>query len=236
MQLTEAMDVVHRQVEEYESEIRFLKDTKSPKVQRTMRTPRRAYADIGDRRGSSDDLQQLASQANVGAFEAALFRPALQAARRDAAQWKAKATISSLQELPPLYVPGTPSSGEEKSSDEDSNPILQLSSALSSYRMETASVKVVDISKRGRSSRSMLHDMMKNKLAASNLLDNSAAAARLWLESHGAQDGSVAVTRSDVAGKPLIGRVKLAGQEPVRTIAATANREDLYRLQLQLIQ
>jgi hypothetical protein len=231
------MDVMHRQVEEYESEIRFLKDAKTPKGR--SRTPRRSYAEhIREHSRSGDDLQSLASEGSVGAFEAALFRPALQAARRDAAQWKAKATISTLLELPPLHVTGfaVAEKGEEKVSDEDTNPLLELSSALAFYRTETASVKVVDITqpKEGKSSRSCLHESMMRKASAANQLDQAAAAARQWLERNGAGHGDLSV--KNFTGNPLVGRVKFAGPDPIRTVPTATNREDLYRLQLHLVQ
>jgi hypothetical protein len=179
------MDVLHRQVEEYEGEIRFIKDAKSPTKGRS-RTPRRSYVDHL-RENSGDNLQNMASETSVGAFEAALFRPALQAARKDAAQWKAKATISTLLELPPLHVHAATNSSEEKTADEDFSPFMQLSSALSHYRMEAASIKVIDLSKLtpGKSSRSCLYETMMKKASAANELDIAAAAARQWLESHG---------------------------------------------------
>jgi hypothetical protein len=237
------MDVLHRQVEEYENEVRFLKDAKSPQAKRSGRTPRRgydrAYTNIGDRPNSSDDLQALASSTGVGAFEAALFRPALHAARRDAAQWKTKATISSLLELPPLNVPGAPSisSEEEKTMDDYGNPFLQLSSALSLYRLETASVKVVDISKctPAKTSRAHLHETMRKKASAADRLDQATAAARQWLEIHGANNADI-VPDYDLTDKPLVGRVKFGGSESVRILPTAANPEDLYRLQLHLVQ
>ena len=87
------MDVLHRQVEEHGGEIRFINNAKSPKMGRSW-TPRRSDMDHL-RENSGNNLQNLAWGTSVGAFEASLFRPALQAARKDAAQWKAKATISS---------------------------------------------------------------------------------------------------------------------------------------------
>ena len=225
------MDVLHRQVEEYESEIRFLKDAKSPKARVRSRTPRRDYGDLSGGR-SGDDLQALSISANLGAFEAALFRPALHAARLDASKWKASATISNLLELPPLHVPNVPSEGEQKVSEEADTPLKQLSSALSTYRMESASVKVVDLSAIDKSSRTQLHETLMKKVDASNKLDQATATARQWLESRQASfvEGGL------VAGLPLVGRVKLAGDEPVRTIPTPANKEDLFRLQLHVVQ
>ena len=209
-QLTEAMDVLHRQVEEYESEIRFLKDAKSPKVR--SRTPRRAYTEhLRERSRSGDDLQGMASEGSSGAFEAALFRPALQAARRDAAQWKARATISTLLELPPLAVPTTSTasnSEETKSSEDYPDPLMELSSALSSYRKTTASVRVVDITKpvHAKSYRSYLHESVMKKASAANQLDKATAAARQWLEFN--EIGETPTPKS-FRDHPLIGRVNI---------------------------
>lgn len=224
--------MVHRQVEEYESEIRFLKDAKSPKGRVRSRTPRRDYADLSGRR-SGDDLQALATSANLGAFEAAIFRPALHAARRDASRWKAKATISTLLELPPLHVPGLPSSGDEEKTaeEEDDNPLMQLSAALSNYRRATASVKVVDLSA-PKSSRAQLHETLMKKVTASNSLDQATATARQWLESRQPN----VVGDAELNSRPLVGRIKMTGGDPVRTIPTAANRDDLYRLQLHMVQ
>ena len=230
--LEEAMDVLHRQVEEYENEIRLLRDSKTPSKGPRSRTPRRTFApesSMRDRSRSNENLQGLEDDGHLGAFEAALFRPALLAARKDAAQWKARATINTLLELPPLNV--RVDSGEEKvAEDEDDNPLMQLSSALSYYQNETASVRIVDISK--PRARMQLHQMKIRKAAASEQLDKATAAARQWLESRGMGSHSLL----DPHGQPLIGRVRFGGPEPVRTIPTPATGEDLYRLQLHVLQ
>ena len=230
-QLTEAMDVLHRQVEEYESEIRFLKDTKSPT--KGSRGPRRSYTSDALRESrSGGDLQAIASEAHAGAFEAALFRPALLAARRDAAHWRTKATISTLLELPPLTVPKLE---EEKSADDDDmSPFLQLSSALANYRSQVASIKVVDLTKPSKSPRAELYSMLRKKAAAAQHLDEAAASARQYLERH----GSLVPINTVVAAEPklLMGRVKFAGAEPVKTIPTSTTLEDLHRLQLHMVR
>jgi hypothetical protein len=231
--LEEAMDVLHRQVEEYENEIRLLRDSKTPSKGPRSRTPRRTFApesSIRDRSRSNENLHGLEDDGHLGAFEAALFRPALLAARKDAAQWKARATINTLLELPPLNV--RVDSGEEKvAEDEDDNPLMQLSSALSYYQNETASVRIVDISK--PRVRMQLHQMKIKKAAASEQLDKATAAARQWLESRGVGSHNLLDPHG---GQPLVGRVKFAGPEPVRTIPTPATGEDLYRLQLHVLQ
>jgi dynactin 1 len=232
--LEEAMDVLHRQVEEYENEIRLLRDSKTPSKGHRSRTPRRAFtpeSSLRDRSRSNENLQGLEDEGHLSAFEAALFRPALLAARKDAAQWRSKATINTLLELPPLNVPINSSfAGEEKVSDEADNPLLELSSALSYYQKATASVKVVDLTK--TRPRMQLHDMIMRKASASEQLDKAAAVARQFLESRG-----IGSHKIETSGQPLVGRVKFAGPEPIRTIPTPVfSNEDLYRLQLHVVQ
>ncbi|KAL3923589.1 MAG: hypothetical protein SGILL_001569 [Bacillariaceae sp.] len=228
--LEEAMDVLHRQVEEYENEIRMMRDSKTPSkgVRRTRAfTPDKS---LRDRNRSNENLSGMMEEGNLGAFEAALFRPALLAARKDAAQWKAKATIEKLLSLPPLNVSMSRGEDEEKEEEKEKNPMLELSAGLAHYQEELASVRLVDISK--PNVRMQLHAMKMRTATASQQLDEAAATARQWLESHGSTGGY----RLDTSMQPLLGRVKFAGPEPVRTFPTPANLEDLYRLKLHVIQ
>ena len=229
--LSEAMDVLNRQVEEYENEIRA-RDSKTPTKSRSR--PRQSFtpeSSFRDRSRSSENLRDIADEGNLGAFEAALFRPALQAARKDAAQWKNNATVNTLLELPPLNV-NMGYGGEEKQAEED-DPLFRLSSALSRYEKEVASVRIVDItSTGGKSPRMQLHDTIMRKAAASQEVDKASAVARQWLESRG-----VGVpTLVDTTKQPLVGRVKFSGLEPFQTIPTSVTGEDLYRIQLNLGQ
>lgn len=228
--LSEAMDVLHRQVEEYENEIRA-RDSKTPTK---SRRPRRSFTPESTGRSSSQDSLRDGEDGSRSAFEAALFRPALQAARRDAAQWKTKATINTLLTLPPLKVSMDPTSlseGEEKFADEDMDPLYQLSSSLSSYQRETASVRLVDITKSTKSPRMQLHDIMMRKAAASQEVDKAAAVARQWLESQRA-----GIPKIETPANPLVGRVTFAGPGPIRKIPTPATAEDLFRIQLNLVK
>eukprot|EP00533_Pseudo-nitzschia_delicatissima_P009329 CAMPEP_0116082544 /NCGR_PEP_ID=MMETSP0327-20121206/2787_1 /TAXON_ID=44447 /ORGANISM="Pseudo-nitzschia delicatissima, Strain B596" /LENGTH=1348 /DNA_ID=CAMNT_0003573353 /DNA_START=3974 /DNA_END=8020 /DNA_ORIENTATION=- len=224
--LSEAMDVLHRQVEEYENEIRA-RDSKTPTK---ARRPRRSFTPESTSRSSSSDSLRDSEDGSRSAFEAALFRPALQAARHDAAQWKAKATVNTLLNLPPLKVRMDPTAGEEKFADEDMDPLFQLSSSLSTYQRATASVRLVDITN-GKSPRMQLREMMTRKAAASQEVDKAAAVARQWLESRGA-----GIAKIETPSNPLVGRVKFAGPEPVRRIPTPATAEDLFRIQLNLVK
>jgi dynactin 1 len=230
--LEEAMDVLHRQVEEYENEIRVLRDSKTPTKGVRSRAQRRAFTpdtSLRDRSRSSENLSGMDEEGHLGAFEAALFRPALLAARKDAAQWKAKATIEKLLSLPPLDVPISRNDGEEKEEEKDGNPMLELSSALAHYQDQAATVRLVDISK--PRARMQLHEIKLRTAAASQKLDKAAAVARQWLENH--VSGS---HKSDVGGHALLGRVRFAGPDPVQTFSIPSTSEDLYRLQLHVVR
>ena len=76
-----------------------------------------------------------------------------------------------------------------------------------------------------------LHDMMTRKAAASEQVDKAGAVARSWLESRGAVMPKIETTTTTAAANPplLVGRVKFAGPDPIRTTRTSATGEDLYR-------
>jgi len=122
--LQEALDVMQKQAEEYEKEIRSLKDKSRPS--RGVRTaggkltPRKQSSSM-DLEATLSQLGQAAaggsSKSSSGAsssrdvllesisLETALFRPALSSAVQSANYWKTKAMGSALEKLTPLNVP-----------------------------------------------------------------------------------------------------------------------------------
>lgn len=159
------MDVLHRQVDEYENEIRALKDFKSP-GRGAKRTPRRAMTSVTDvspygRGGTADDT-------NPGALEATLFRPALQRALRDASKWKASAVGAALSSLSPLPLPPALSTAAKDRPVADD--LLELTSAMAQYRMEKASFSLVDLSNRSKSPKIQLRESYSKNAAASEKL------------------------------------------------------------------
>lgn len=160
--LSEAMDVLQRQVDEYENEIRVLKDFKSPKRggAAARGTPRRSMTSVGDFGSPQSRMMVEEKQTSTGALEATLFRPALQQALEESAYWK-KTTVESLLDLPPLPMP-TPE--ESKMSDERADDLHQLNTALHDYRFELASIKIVDLTRKDKSPREQLRE---NKARAS---------------------------------------------------------------------
>jgi hypothetical protein len=169
------MDVLQHQVDEYENEIRALKDFKSPKrAGPSNRTPRRSATSVSDTSiqgaGSFDDVN-----ASNFVLEATLFRPALQKALHEAARWKATATASAIMELPHLPIPANRrvTSGESKFSERDqtSEDLAQLALALSSYRLEQASISMVDLTRRDKTPRVQLRELNARKVASSGRLE-----------------------------------------------------------------
>lgn len=158
--LTEAMDVLQRQVDEYENEIRVLKDFKSPKRGAAARgTPRRALTSISDLASPAGRGGAVPEEANsnTGALEATIFRPALQQSLRETARWKSVAMSSALADLAPL--PGyTNDSLSQSKKDDTWDGIVQLNSALANYRLKMASVKLVDLTNKNKSARQQLRE------------------------------------------------------------------------------
>jgi hypothetical protein len=239
LQLTEAMDVLHQQVEEYENEIRFRKDFKSPKsAQRNSRTSRASPFSPGLSTGAGklgEDVQD-ASPATVGALEAALLRPALQAARRDASMYKAQSFAAALSSLPPLPGAFTVSGNAEESQEPESAETLQtlstsLSRARSLARLEKASISIVDLRKTNKASRFALMDSMAKSYNAEMHLAYAVSAAERWLSD---KDGSP-LNLDDSTTRHLVGRVKIAGENP-SVVPVTVNTPTLQRLQMHMLQ
>lgn len=183
------MDVMQREVEMYENEIRALKDQKTPKRGGVAArgTPRRAMTTVADltpqARGSS--LQTEDVQGDIGVLEATLFRPALQQALREVNRWKAATMTSSIMDLPPL-PPITPppivrvsEDGKEEidytgpSNGFFSDDYYRLTSAINNCRIVKSSVKMVDLTNREKPPRVQLQEMMAKTNAATQLVETT---------------------------------------------------------------
>lgn len=141
---------MQRQVDEYEQEIRLLKDFKSPQ-RGSKRTPRRALTSLSDRGGMVEDSQHSAS-----ALEATFFRPALQKALDEASYWKGSAIADMLNSLPPLpSAPGAPPIDPVQ--EEVSNMLI----AAASWRLTKSSYTLVDLTNKEKDPRLQLLEMNK---------------------------------------------------------------------------
>jgi hypothetical protein len=165
--LTEAMDVVQRQVDEYENEIRALKDFKSPKrAGATRGTPRRSMTSIGDFGSPGVRSAVEEKQTSTGMLEATVFRPALQQALEESARWKTSAAMSLL-DLPPLSV-----AEESKMADEATYDLYQLSTAIADYRLELSSIKLVDLTSKDKTPREQLRENKQRSRAVTMNLES----------------------------------------------------------------
>lgn len=244
--LTEAMDVLHRQVDEYENEIRALKDFKSPNsTQRSSRASRASpflSPGMSTSKGKPGDdvLLQDASPAAVGAMEAALLRPALQAARREASVWKAQSITTMISSLPPLHHSCSlalrhRSNQNEESKQSESTRDLEilaamLSQARSASRLEKASISIVDLSKPGKSSRLELAECTVKSAEADIKVAHAAMAVAQGLSGNENDSPTCLVFRSESnEGGKLIGRVKI-GANTASVVPLAVNSSALERL------
>ncbi len=165
--------MLQRQVDEYENEIRALKEFKSPSKSTKTRTPNRGLTPISvaspHRQGAVDDVF-----ISPGVLEATIFRPALQTALRNASKWKAATISASLADLPPLPT-FEPSSVVADAKAPDSpvsvaSELLHLTSALSNLRLVKASARLIDLSRTDKSPREQLQERIENEWAANERL------------------------------------------------------------------
>ena len=244
-QLMEAMEVLQEQVDGYENEIRMMNTMKSPKKPGSKAGSRRQSLEpkntpqAGKRQQSQRGLggtpagsagDGVVSAAAVGVLEAALFRPALSDARRDAAKWKNSALSQILLELPPLSVPC--STYDEESKDEyysdAMDNLTRLTDAVSSFRMEQASISVVDLEKSKGRARAQLRESVALRDAASRQVETAAASVQRCLAQYGpspVHNGS----------EFLRGKVTLQGKEPHQTLQANVTTEELHALNLHIL-
>ena len=246
--LTEAMDVLHAQVDEYEREIRSFKDPRKGRGAGSKKTPKKNSSS-----GQLFDLSKLgqgvpstdAGGKSAGglsrnvALEAALFRPALQSARFDSSLWKAKAIESSIMNLPPINVP------------QPRNPAVHFSHcaeelllASSNARRAKASFRVVDISKKsGAVSRIQLREELARTAAEPmHRLDAAAGSARAMLAKleksttfgEGTYSHTAQVASMDSSN--LVGRVRVPGSDPPRIVHMAVHKSELAALHRQLLQ
>jgi hypothetical protein len=142
-QLTEAMEVMQRENEMYETEIRQLKDFKSPNKRTSRPTHRGAM---------STPVPE-----NTSVLEATLYRPALQEALAEASRLKASATIKAVSNLPPLPR------------NVDFGVADPLDATVHACRMQWANLRLVNLTK-DENPRAQLRKLRKDSAAATERL------------------------------------------------------------------
>jgi hypothetical protein len=157
------MEVLQREVEMYENEIRSLKDFKSPKRGNVSGRSTPVRSNVGS--GVSANPRGPDDTHSTWTLEATLFRPALQEALREIAHWKAVATDAAILDLPPLpVVPFGATTGDA----------ILFSSAVAKSRIEKASVLLVDLTNKEKSPRVQLREMKEKRAAISDRLETIA--------------------------------------------------------------
>ncbi len=170
--LSEAVEVLQVQVDEYERGIRNKKESSKLRgsVSRMKgQTPRKSVAfeseislsKLGVGSSESFGAQQYQQSASKGlSLEAAFYRPALRAARSDAVAWRVKTMEQSISKMEPLVL-----SDASKISDL-SRCSQELLMASNQTRLDKASVRILDI-KHARRPRARIQLQEEQKLQSS---------------------------------------------------------------------
>jgi len=185
--LNEAMEVLQSQVDEYEKEIRSLKDPQKNKINRkgapgsarknTILETDFSLSSIG--LGNSQNAPQE-NNLRAGIVEAALFRPALRSARADASIWKSKAIADTLLKLPPLSAVSKFPNSEISSQRE------KLLLASSEVRRRKANVTILELGV-DNSARLRLREERRKTALAINRLEDVSNSVRFVLGSRAIQ-------------------------------------------------
>ena len=172
--LHEAIEVMEQQADEYQKEIRALKDkSRTPRVSRQISgriTPKKSssVADLDTTMSQfgSASKASVASSRDVMleniSLETALFRPALASATQSASYWKAQSMTNALSKLAPLNT--------KPKLEADKELVL----ARNELRLAKASFSIASLPDTDILSRSQLNDFkQKERLAESRLHDAS---------------------------------------------------------------
>ena len=212
--LKEALSVMEQQAEEYENQIRLLKD-KNPKARSRVRqsvTPKKSIdieatiSQLGTGSSKSSGTSSRDALLETISLETALFRPALSSATQSANYWKAKAMESALSKLTPLNVStktsSTPSSLGQKR-EERLHSVDEMDLARNELRLAKATFGIVDLSKSNESARVQLSKERQKEMAAAARLSS---VGRCF-------SGSVPPSRRPAAAKQSIGRIEVSCED-----------------------
>ncbi|KAL9189707.1 hypothetical protein ACHAXT_009382 [Thalassiosira profunda] len=261
--LQEALDVMQKQAEEYEKEIRSLKDKSRP-----SRGVRTAGGRTTPKKSSSMDLEATLNQLQTPgskstgsrdvllesiSLETALFRPALSSAVQSANHWKGKAMGSALSKLAPLNVPvvaqSVPSSAgveankaldellaqREMAAKDRAQCLDELALARKTSRMAKASFSIAELSRGDASSRTQLNEERRKDEVAQLKLQK---AADSWLKlTHEDSLAPSLPPGTQPGSTDPLGRITLPCRSGTGFVAPlTVNAADLRNLHSFLVQ
>ena len=253
--LQEAMDVMQKQTEEYEKEIRSLKDKSRP----TRSNVRTAGGSRATPKSSSMDLEATLNQLGQASgskppgstsrdvllesvsLESALFRPALSSAVQSSIYWKSKAMESALSKLAPLNV----STGNKarkaldnlfslRGNDETNglDCMNEIAMAMSEVRLVNASFSIVDLSKNDVPAREQLSCEKQKKRMAEQRLLNAASCFSAKTD----YDSPLS-SRLETREATVIGRITLPCRDGMGyVVPMTVTSADLRNLHSFLVQ
>jgi dynactin 1 len=183
--LQEALDVMQKQAEDYEKEIRSLKDKSRPT--RNVRTlgGNRAISKSSsmDLEATLNQIGQASGSKSLGltsqdvllesiSLETALFRPALSSALQTSVYWKSKAMRDAISNLAPLNVTTGISAGttlnnlsnlKRHGTTNETDVLNEIALAKSECRFLSASLAIADLSKNDISARAQLNCEQEKK-------------------------------------------------------------------------
>mmetsp|Transcript_7179 Transcript_7179/g.10479 ORF Transcript_7179/g.10479 Transcript_7179/m.10479 type:complete len:1368 (-) Transcript_7179:1444-5547(-) len=234
--LTDAMDVLQQQVDEYEYEIRSLRDPKTPgrnrqATPRKAATPRNNILRTPSKSSAAGIAEDAGSAAGVIALQAALFRPAIESIRHEASIWKTSVVAKNILTLPPLSVNGLNSMKSEDSKDEKEHNydlFSALESARGKVRVEKASFALVDLKSKTPSRIQLLKSLSRTSIAEEKLKQVTAAASGALVE----QGISTGIAKQG----SLLGRVRFSGDGTCQPVPVVVTKEDIRRLHLHMIK
>ena len=251
--LQEALDVMQKQAEEYEKEIRSLKDKfRSPRGVRTAGgrvTPKQKSKDL---EATLNQLGQASGSKSVGSsrdvllesisLETALFRPALTSAVQSASYWKSKAMGSALSQLAPLNVPvaaqSTPSLTSSKARselDEAHQNLEELALARNEARLSKASVSIVDLSNQEILPRAQLYKEQQKEQKTKLRLQKAISASLMSAETHSL--ASALPASLNTSNDSPLGRITLPCRNGMGFVAPLeVNSIELRNLHSSLVQ
>jgi hypothetical protein len=242
--LKEALSVMEQQAEEYENQIRSLKD-KNPTSRSRLRqsvTPKKPI-DIeaainqlgtGSKSGGTSSRDVLLESISL---ETALFRPALRSATQSANYWKAKAMESALSKLKPLNVPvkastmpsfiGDSFTGDLQKREELLRFEEEMALACNELRLVKASVGIVDLSK--------AKDESAQIQLSKEVQKESAAEARLYNVAKCFSGRDFPPVPLPVAAKHSVGRIEVPCGKGGFVASIAVNKAELRNLHSWLI-
>mmetsp|Transcript_14757 Transcript_14757/g.16904 ORF Transcript_14757/g.16904 Transcript_14757/m.16904 type:complete len:1371 (-) Transcript_14757:129-4241(-) len=230
--LTDAMDVLQQQVDEYESEIRAMNNPKSPKGR--LATPRKSSRNLPrtplrSSGGINEDAAFAAgvSPASSVALQATLFRPAFESMQNETSIWKSNMIAQKIMELPPLSNCGI-RSPELKKDISENNILTSLEAARSTLRLEQASFRLVNLTAKTPPRVQLLGSLSRVSVSEQKLREVTATASSAL-----AKQG---ITKAKLEKGSLLGRIQFSDNDTYSPVPISVTMEDIRRIHLHIIQ